>query len=148
VVGDFGEPVCSPLFIYFFGEMLLAIGCRETSPLDSNPKQCDRTKLASKLITMSKRSPSANPYHPRCPTRSVASKNSSYSDETYYPDDDSYDDKPTAATSNTSKPKRLALADRSNTIIDMTLSSHESKLKVSFKPRKPSASLAVAYQVR
>ena len=70
---------------------------------------------------MSKRPPPANPYLPSCLTRSVASKNSSYSNETYYSDDDSNDDKPTAATSNTSKPKRLALADRSNS---MTLSSH------------------------
>ena len=69
---------------------------------------------------MSKRSPPANPYRPSRPTRSVALKNPSYSDETYHSDDD---DKPTAATttSNTSKPKRLALADQSNS---MTLSSH------------------------
>ena len=69
---------------------------------------------------MSKRSPPANPYRPSRPTRSVALKNPSYSDETYHSDDD---DKPAAATttSNTSKPKRLALADRSNS---MTLSSH------------------------
>ena len=51
---------------------------------------------------MSKRSPPANPYRPSRPTRSVASKNPWYSDETFYLDDDSYDDKPTAATSNTS----------------------------------------------
>ncbi len=69
---------------------------------------------------MSKRSPPANLYRPSRPTRFVALKNPSYSDKTYYSDND---DKPAAATttSNTSKPKRLALADWSNS---MTLSSH------------------------
>ena len=75
---------------------------------------------------MSKRPPPANPYLPSCLTRSVASKNPSYSDETYNLDDDSNVNKPRAAssTSNTSKPKQLTLADRSNTVIDMMLSSH------------------------
>jgi hypothetical protein len=40
-----------PLFIYyFFGEMLLAIGHRETSPLETDPEKAMRSHKASFII--------------------------------------------------------------------------------------------------
>jgi len=91
---------CVPhLFIYFFGEILLAkgLGHCETSLIHTNPKQCVCTKLATKLLTMSKQSPPANPYH------QSHLEESSHSDETYDSNDKSYDNKPTTAIK-TSKP--------------------------------------------
>ena len=47
----FSRQMYSPLFIYyFFGEMLLVIGHRETSPLGTNPAKAMRSHKVSFVI--------------------------------------------------------------------------------------------------